>query len=330
MFKKHSKALAVILTLALVFSMCCMSAAAVSLGDSFAKDTSTLHAGDKVSYKIYLSYPDKFEGIQIKCTYSDNMKLADELVDADDSQYGDAKKMMPNLTTGSTLVNLKPIGEKNTIKASNMNVQAGNLFDKETLLFDCTFDVTADGEASFDMAITEMYDMDDADSDLSAVEGHLDTYINSELKPTEVITEPDTEPQTEPKTDPQTEPATDASEPATDASEPATDVSEPTTDASEPATDASEPATDASEPATDASEPSTDASEAPTDGSSSATTNPTGTKPTAPSATTPTTTNPPSSTGKVATGDSTSVAALMVVLMAAAGVVVLARKRIKD
>ncbi len=481
MFKKHSKALAVILTLALVFSMCCMSAAAANFGESFAADSSMLKAGDKVSYKIYLAYPEKFEGIQIKCTYSDNMKIADELVDADDSQYGNAEKMMPNLTTGSTIVNLKPMGMNNTILASNMNVQAGNLFDEDTVLLDCAFDITADGEASFDMSITEMYNMDDTDSDMSAVTGYIETYINDELKPTEAPTEAQTDETTDAPTDETPAPtdatdATDATsaEPtdATDATtpEPTEDTTSAPTDAtaSEPTTDEptetptentyrltgdsdlcgsdwdpdddnnimkyneetgryeivienlpknaegysfkftvdgakqipegadnnqkfytyddsttvtiwynavtgmwgiesdsenvetefvdmptaatdeptevptdepteapSEdvPVTDASEaPSEDSSDvPATDASETPTEaGSSSATPNTNGTKPTAPSATTPTTTNPPSSTGKVATGDSTSVAALMIVLMAAAGVVVLARKRIKD
>lgn len=106
-----------------------------------------------------------------------------------------------------------------------------------------------------------------------------------------------------------TQPSSDASEPT----QPSSDASEPT----EPSSDVTEP----TEPTTDVTEPSTggtDPTQAPTNAPTSAPTQ------------APTNGGTPGGdTGKVATGDSTSVAMLLGILMLAAGAVVLARKKVR-
>ena len=77
MFKKHSKIIAIFLALTLVFSMCCMSAMAL---DRVAYNTEpvneAVHAGDTATLNFYLSYPEKFEGIQFMAVYSDNLAIS--------------------------------------------------------------------------------------------------------------------------------------------------------------------------------------------------------------------------------------------------------------
>ena len=63
MFKKESKVIAIILTLVLVLSMCCMS---VTAAEEDLTNTKTVQvtAGEEITYNVYLSYADSFEGIQ--------------------------------------------------------------------------------------------------------------------------------------------------------------------------------------------------------------------------------------------------------------------------
>ncbi len=235
MFKKHSKIIAIFLALTLVFSMCCMSAMAL---DRVAYNTEpvneAVHAGDTATLNFYLSYPEKFEGIQFMAVYSDNLAISPNMYLEDEETYGDTEKMMPNVK-GSNFINLNPVDYVSTILANNMNAQPGNKFAEETLLFTCDFDVIADGEAKISVVIQEMYNTDDTWCDPSQVvlRTELNVQHNETSDPTSPITEPETDPETEPETEPKTDPATapetePQTEPGTDASEPSTEPTEPT------------------------------------------------------------------------------------------------------
>ena len=312
MFKSHSKAVAIVLALVLTISMCCMSVTAANEATPTDTQTITVQQGDVIEYSVYMTVPEEFIGVQFAIDYGSNLELSSDFQSASASDL--VKMLMPTFTSGSTMANPSPVGYPNQIWGSNIDVSGGYDFTDSGLLATVTLVAKESGTANITASVSEIYNYDlDALMSVTTLNGEAEVVSSSD--PTEAPTDEPTEAPTDEPTEAPTDEPTEA----------------PTDEPTEAPTD--EPTEAPTDEPTEA--PTDDSTEVPTDDSTDAT-NATGATSSSGSNTTgggsSTTTGGGSSTatGKVATGDSTSVAALLVVLMAAAGVVVFARKRVKD
>ena len=300
MFKSHSKAVAIVLALVLTISMCCMSVTAANEATPTDTQTITVQQGDVIEYSVYMTVPEEFIGVQFAIDYGSNLELSSDFQSASASDL--VKMLMPTFTSGSTMANPSPVGYPNQIWGSNIDVSGGYDFTDSGLLATVTLVAKESGTANITASVSEIYNYDlDALMSVTTLNGEAEVVSSSD--PTDEPTEAPTDEPTEAPTDEPTEAPTD--EPTEAPTDEPTEA--PTDDSTEVPTDDSTDATNATGATSSSGSNTTGGGSSTTTGGGSST-----------------------ATGKVATGDSTSVAALLVVLMAAAGVVVFARKRVKD